>query len=435
MTDSLTSTVEKVDDVTINLNVNVPWTAVQSDLNATFKEVAKHAHVKGFRPGKVPPKMIRKIYGKRVRADVAERLVQKGISSAVEEHAIDLVARPEVTELPDVKNGEDFSFVAKIEVKPEIKSVKTDGLEAWREPDDEKEVAESVEQEIKRLRVQHSELQAPEPMRPAKLGDSLTVNYTVSVDGQEKDEMGATDRNIELDEDALLPEFVKGLVGAEVDKETTFSISFDDDHQDADLQGKTAEFKLTISKLHERLLPELDDEFAKDCGDFETLDELKKDIRGKIVEGNERQRESLVKNQLIDALIEKNEIAVPPSLVKEQADQLMYQRMMMLQMMGPSALGELGDEDEVQKRAERRVRGALLLGALAKQEKIEIDDADLDAEFLKLAEKSGKHVAQIKAQYQGEKRGELVSQLLQDKLDKFLLTKATINEGKIPEKK
>ena len=424
------SQVSEISPVLVEVKVEIPWETVQKDLNDTYKELTRTAKVSGFRPGKVPTNVIKQLYGKQVRAQVSGSLIEQGLLHAVREHEIAMIAQPDV-DSGEVKKGEPFAFTAKVEVRPKIESVDTKGLTLWRAPSeaDDKE----FDAEVERLRNQQADIQSPEPMRAAKKGDLVTIDFTVEVEGEVRDEMAATDRQLELGNDQLLKEFDKALSGKKPGDETKIDVEFPDDHGDEALQGKKAVFNATVKDVHEKLLPKLDDEFAKDCGDFETLLELRLKIREQIEEMAARRSELSLKDQAIDALLEKNEVPVPPSMLQQQRQAMLYEMMQFMQTSGqPFSEGMMDGLDE---RAERRVQAAILLGALAQQEKIEVDDTDLDAKFAEIAEQTGKHIAKVKAETQGEQRDGLESQILEDKIMAHLLKEATVKDGEPPEKK
>ncbi len=425
------SEVREISPVLIEVTVEVPWDRIQKDLNETYREIGKTARIRGFRPGKVPPNVVKQVYGRQAAAQVTGTLVEQGLMQAVQEHQLNIVAQPEMDEAPELKKGKPLTFKAKVEVRPKIDEVHTDALEVWQKPVDVPN--EDVDAEVERLRQQHAEIQVPDPMHPAREGDLVTIDYTVTVDGQAKDELGAQGRQVEIDDEHLLPELKEGLLGMQPGDEQTVEIAFEDDHPNEELQGKTAVFAITAKELHEKLLPEVDDEFAKDCGDYETLLELRLKIREGL-EGAAKQRtEAEVKDQLIDSLIEHNDIPVPPSMVQQQQQMMMYEMAQLMQMTGQQATPGGDFFAGIEKRAERRVQAGILLGSLARQEGIEVTEADVDAKFQEIADQTGKHVAKVRADYQDAQREALESQLLEEKVMALLTERAKVHEGERPE--
>lgn len=423
------SHVSEISPVLVEVKVEVPWSDVEKQLDAEFKKVGKKARVRGFRPGKAPLGVVKQMYRPQVEAEVANRLIQTGIEHAVDEHEIPLVARPELEDFSKLTSGETFTFRAKMEVRPKIEKVEIEGIEIYRDLD---EVADSeVDAEIERLRERHSDLQAPEPMRPAKEGDQLIVDYAISIDGEPAEDLNAEESEANLGKGNLLPELEEGLLGLSPGETKDIEVTFPEDHQNPRFAGKKIVFHTTVKELRERVLPELDDDFAKDC-EFDTLDELRADIRKKLVESAEKRSEASIKDQLVQAVVDKNEIAVPPTMLEEQKRAMLYEVFQLSQM-----LGQPPDFDAIMAQAEarapRRVKAGLLLAALSKQEGVEVTEEDFEKKLEELAEQTGKHIAKLRAEYRDDRRAQLENELLEGRLIGLLREKAKILEGKRPE--
>ncbi|MCB9619324.1 MAG: trigger factor [Sandaracinus sp.] len=417
------SEVSEISPIQVEVKVQVPWERIRKDLDLSFSRVAKTAKIKGFRPGKVPRDVVRKVYGAQVRAEVASNLIEAGLMHAVETHDLHIVAQPEISP-PPLFDEVDYEFTAKLEVRPKLESVELGKLVAKVRPSAVEEGA--VDAELGRMQKQQADLREPDPMRPAQDGDRLTIAYTVAVDGEDKPELEADEREVDLGDEELLEGFATGLRGMSPGEEKDLEITFPEDHPNPDLKGKNAVFHVKLSAIRELLLPELDDEFAKDLGTFETMDELRADVRKKLEDLATRRREAELKDKLIDALIETNDVMVPPSLVQEEKRQMLYQMMQFAQMMGRQI--SPSDFDDLDNRATRRVKAGILLGAVARLEKVEVDDAAIDAKLAEMAESSGKNLAKLRVEYQGERRDQLHSQVLEEKLFALLRDRATIEE-------
>jgi trigger factor len=425
------SEIHEISPVLVEVTVEVPWDRILKDLNDTYKEIGKTARVRGFRPGKVPKKVLKQVYGRQAAAQVTETLVEQGLMHAVQEHELHIVSKPEMEEPPALEQGKPLTFKAKVEVRPKIGKVTIDGLEVWQAPVDVPD--EDVDREVEQLRNQHGEIQVPDPMRAAKDGDLITIDYAVTVDGEAKEDLSAEGRQVEIDDEHLLPALKEGLVGMKPGDEKVVEMAFEDDHPNADLQGKTAKFAITAKELHEKLLPELDDEFAKDCGDYETLLELRLKIREGL-EGSAKQRgDAELKDQLIEGLIQANDIPVPPSMVQQQQQMMMYEMAQFMQMAGQQGAPGADFFSGIEERAQRRVQAGILLGSLARQEGIEVTEDDVDAKFQEIADQTGKHIAKVRADYQEAQREQLESQLLEEKVMALLTERAKIIEGERPE--
>lgn len=412
----------------VEVKVEVPWDAVQKELNANYAKLAKSAKVKGFRRGKVPRHVVKQLFGPQVKAEVTGELVEQGLMAAVSTHEIQIVAQPEV-DTPAITNGEPLGFTARIEVRPTITEVDLKDLKVQHHVPPVEDAA--IDEEIEGLRKQTSDLKEPEPMRGAQKGDVITIDFAVRIEDELKPDMGAEGRDVELGDDGLLAEFDAGLMGAKPGDSRDVEVTFPEDHPNPELQGKLAKFEVRVKGLKERLMPDLDDDFAQDMGDFETLDALKADVRKRQEERATEQGERLLREKLIDAVLAKNPVELPPSLVQQQQQNMLYEMISFARMTGqqldPSMMGD------VEGRAERRVRAGLVLGAIARLNDIDVTSDEVDTKMAEIAETTGKHIAKVKVEYAGEKRDQLENQLLEEKIVAFLKSKTTVDETPLEE--
>lgn len=424
------SQVSEISPILVEIKIEVPWDTVAKDLENGFTRVSKVAKVKGFRPGKVPRDVVRKLFKREVEGDVSQRIVERSLIEAVEKHAIAIAARPEL-EAPEITTGEPLTFTARLEVRPKLDSVKIDGFKIWKDLDAVTDAA--VNDELDALRDRAAELRAPETARAAKDGDVLAIDYTVTIDGEVDDAMSATDRRAELGAKRLLPEIEAALQGASVGDVRTAELTFGDDHPRESIRGKKGIFTITVKGLEEKILPALDDEFAKARG-AESLDKLRADTRDRLQKAAEQRSETSIKDQIIDALVDANDVPVPPTMLMEQKRGMLQEIIQFMQMMGPQA-GNVGELLEgIEGRAERRVKAALLLGAVARLNDVKAEEADVEQKLKDLAAQTGKHVAKLKVEYQGEKLEMLESQILEEKLVAFLRSKVELVDGPRPAK-
>lgn len=416
------SEVSELSPTEVEVTVHIPWARVKQDLDASFKKIGQTARVRGFRQGKVPPKVVKQIFGRQVRGEVTADLVERGLLHAVTEHSLAIVAEPRVAE-PTFEEGSELRFKATMEVRPKIDHVDLAGLKVVK-PSTEIESA-AIDAEVENLRKEQAELQEPSPMRPAQAGDELRLDYTVSIDGEERPEMGTEGRVVQLGEGTLLEQFEQGLLGKQPGDTVDIEIPFSADDDRKNLAGKTAVFKAVVRELRERVLPELDDEFAKDVGDFETLLELRLELRKKLEAQAAEQVEQELKERLITALIDTNDVAVPASMVQQEKMRMLEEFAQILKM--GLHLPDLGDDLQrhIERSAERKVRATILLGALAQEHAISVTAADVEARLAQLAESSGKHIAKVRADFAGERRDALLNHLLESKLVEKLKESAT----------
>lgn len=418
------SQVNQIDPVTVEVEVQIPWDRVKKGLNAGYGELQKSARVRGFRQGKVPRSVLQQLYGPQVKNEVIATLVEEGLLEAVQTHELAVVASPRVGGLPTIVKGEPLSFSAKLEIRPKVDEVATDGLAISRLPVDVSE--KDVDAEIERLRERHADIVTPEPQRPAQAGDLLTIDYVVTIDGELKEDMAGQARTVELGGGRLLPEFEVALLAKNIGDEVDIEVTYDEEVTNPALKNKRATFKVKITELREKILPAIDDELAKDIGEFETLDELRAKTREQLEAASEQRSKSSLREQVIEQLVEKNPVPVPPSLVDQQ-EQAMRKELAFLLQMAPGL--DLGSDEEMRGRAEKKVRAAILMGELARREQLTVSPEEVDEKLLEIAEETGKHIAKIRVEYAGEKREALANRLLEDKLLDFLLGRATVTDA------
>jgi trigger factor len=253
----------------------------------------------------------------------------------------------------------------------------------------------------------------------------ITCDFEVAVEGTPRPDLAATDRDIDLS-GTILPELKAALVGKQVGDKVHVDVTFPQE-QGGEFAGKAGAFDINVKGIKEKRLPQVDDEFAKDL-EYASLDELKQKTRERLEQAAKDRADEALKDQLIEKLLEKNPLEVPPSLVRQQHQALLEEYIRVIRMTGqpprdPNLI------ENMQKDAEKRVHAGLLLGAVAQLHNIKVEPADLDKRLAEIAERSGKHVAKVRAELKPEQRQALESQLLEEKLLEYLLGQATITEA------
>jgi trigger factor len=417
------SQISEISKVFVQVSVEVPWADVEKAMEGSYSELGRTAKVRGFRPGKVPRNVLKQLFGARVRQEVLNSLVESGLGKAVEQHQLAVVAVPPLESTPQLKQGEPLTFTAKLEVRPKIEQVDIEGIALTRSMSaiEEGQVDEALEQ----LRNQHAEVVAVDPPRAAVETDILTCDYTVTIEGKERPELAASARPIEL-AGGLLPELKAGLVGKQPGDQARVEVTFPQGQ--GEFAGKLGVFEITITEIKQKVLPALDDEFAKDV-ESGSLAELRQKTRERLEQGARQEAEGVLREQLVDKVLEKNPVEVPPSLVTQQQQAMLQEYVRMVRMTGQPM--NLGEElmNSTKQDAERRVRAALVLGAIARLKGIRVEAADLDRQLEQMAQRSGKHIAKLRAELQGEQREALESQILEEKLLEYLLGQATITDA------
>ena len=420
--------VQRLSPVLVEFDVEITAERVRREVDKAYTSVAKTARVSGFRPGRAPRQVLSHLYGPRIAADVAQRLVDETYPQAISEQKLQPVTEPAI-EPRRLEENKAFGYKARVEVLPLIDSVKYDGLEAKRT---KVEVSpEQISDRLGELRRAHSTLEPLKAPRPADKGDVATIDFTLSVDGAVVDDAGAVDFQAELGTGTLIPEIEAALIGKNIGDQAEATVQMPDLHPHKKLAGKSALFALTLKDLKERVLPEADDEFAKDVGDFETLDALKQDISDTLTKHSKEESDNRLAEQLVIELVKANPVPLPPSLVERQMRVTEQEILQRARSQGQKA-SNLGEElrNQIQQDSEVKVRAGLLMAEIAKAEGIQIGNDEIEEGLKELAEQTGKNIAKLRAEYRDQKKREmLIGMILENKVLDIIEAKAKISEG------
>ncbi|HEY5512687.1 MAG TPA: trigger factor [Geomonas sp.] len=423
--------VESLSTIKKKINFEIPAQQVTAEIDKAYAEIRKHAAVKGFRKGKVPMGLIEKHYGDKMSEDVLKNLVNDTYFKAVTDQGLNPVSYP-VIESDPLKPGQPFSYSATVEVFPEVAVKDYLGLEVVKEQlvqDDQ-----AVAARLKEMQESLSQL-APAPEgHAAAQGDFVIFDFLGTLDGVPFEGGEAEDFQLELGSGRFIPGFEEQLVGMSACDQGTIKVSFPENYGSELLAGKPAEFAVTIKEIKVKELPELNDDLAKEFGEFETLDELKQKL-GELQQAQEERRvENELRERLIKSLVEKNDLEVPEILVDRQvammlenSKQRLASQRLSLEMMG---LTDDGYKIQFRDVARDQVKGSLLLDAVADKEGIEVTDEDIARQIGEIAAGTKQDPATVANLYQTNARAKenLVVQLREDKAVQYLLERAKIVE-------
>ncbi len=422
-------TVQRISPVLLELQVEVPADLVRTEVDKAYLTLGKTAHVRGFRPGKAPRSVLSHLFGAKISNDVASQIVNDTLPKVLTDRNVTPVTRPTV-ETGKFAVNEAFSYKARFEVQPEIENVTYEGFELVR-PKLEATTA-MVDEQVEALRQRHASLKAPEPARPSQKGDVLTIDFTISVEGNEIKDAGGQGVQIELGAGQALPELDAALMEKNAGDVVTVDTTFPENHQRAELKGNKGQFKVTITEVKERILPELDDEFAKDVGQFQTLIELRADVHSRLEQMVKEKQETALAEQVIAKLNERNPIEVPPSLVEQQCRLMEAEFQAQARRMGQRVTQEQAQalHDKIHGEAEKKVRAGLLMAAIAKKGDFKVTEEDIEKGIAELAQQTGKNVAKVKAEYRDpNKRQMLIGLILEDKILDLIESKSNVTDG------
>lgn len=424
--------VEIVSPVKKKINFEIPAGRVTEEIEKVYAQIKKTAALKGFRKGKVPQALIEKHYSEKMAGEVLHNIFNETFYKALDEQKIVPVSPPTI-ESDQVKNGEPLKYSATVEVIPEFELKDYKGLQVKKEPfaPDEKKVTER----LKDLQSRLAQLKPLDEQRPAAIGDIVTLDFTGYMDGEPFENGSAQDYMLELGSNSFIAGFEEKIAGMSVGEENKIELSFPQDYFVTKLAGKDVAFEVKIKDIKVKELPPLDDEFAKQFGEFDSLEQMKSKIAETFENQEKSKIESMMRNTLVKALIEKNPIEVPDALVEKQLNFLVENvtNDLASQNLSLAAIGsdEKKIREEYRNTAALQVKGTLLLEAVAKKESIEIGESEMQEKFAEIAESTNKDSDTIEKFYMKNPYAKeaLIKQLKEEKTLRFLEEHAIITEG------
>lgn len=429
---------EKIDGSKISLEIEVTEAVLEDALSQAYKKVVKNINLPGFRKGKVPRPILESRFGLEVLYEEAlEILVPEAYEKAVEETSIEPITRPEI-DLLQMEKGKPLIFKAIVEVKPEIELPEYRGVEVSREM---REITEAdVENRLTQLQKQHVKLHAVENA-PLVSGDLALLDFTGYVDGVAFDGGSAEDYSLEVGSGSFIPGFEEQLVGMNIGEEKELNVSFPEGYHNEELAGKPAIFRVKLNEIKHKELPELNDDFAAEVSEFDTLAELKADTLNKLREAEEKKTSNEVAKKVVETLAESIDVLLPAALLDLEIDSMISEMEHFMKMQGLSlekflSLTQQSVEGlRVDKRAEaeKRVRANLLLEAIVKKEGITATDEEVEERIGKMAESYGQQVEVIREYFATPGRAEIMLQEIKvRKTIDFLVAEAKITNVAAP---
>lgn len=412
------------------LRIEVDAKRVRKAFDQAYKDLARTAKVRGFRPGKVPRAVLQKMYGPSLGQELEQQLVRDSLSDAIEQAGLEPVAEPQIEAQTPVE-GEAFAYTATIEVRPEIELPELTGLPGTRPPVDVGD--EDLDNELEQLRQRRARFEDEAEGSEASAGSLVTLDYLGKIDDEPFEGGSAEGATIELGSGRMIPGFEEQLEGVAVGQERTLSVSFPEDYPSEDVAGKDASFEVKVTKLQRKLVPALDDALAKEVDEeLEGLDALREKLREDLTEMRERQARDALQRSVMDALIERTEFDVPPGMIERRLNQqLQRAHDQLAQSMSHDELHQRLSEwsESWRPEAERDVREHLLLDAVAERQAIEADDAEVEAKLETMARDQGIDPDRLRSVYEQQGMTEaLNAQIRSDKALEFLLAGAKVEE-------
>lgn len=422
--------VNELSPVQRKIRVEVPAETVANEFSRAYQDLARRVRVKGFRTGKAPRSVLQGVYGDEVKGQLRSRLVEDSLGEVIKERGLQLVSRPEI-EADDLVDGRVFSFSAVFEVKPDISVKEYIGVEVEkiRLSVTEEQVAEA----LRRLQESQARLEPVENRNVVQPGDFVVLDFVGSIAGDTF--IGGKGENYVLEVGAgqALPQFEDAVAGLKQGEQTTVQVPYPENYPNRELAGKTADFKLVVREIKQKVLPSLDDEFAKDHGECASLDELKTAIRARLEGELKHIQEEELKEQILNRLVDAHPFTPPPAMVERQTRYLMERSQSQTSSKAPSQSEAGPTMEETRKtmeaRATRQVQATLLIEKVSQLENIEVSDKELQERIEHLARAAGERGKTVRDVYsRPDAREELRAQIISDHTLAFLLERAAVKE-------
>lgn len=398
----MSSEILKKENSVVTLKLTIDAQSFDKACKDAYNKNKTKFNVKGFRKGKAPMSIVEKFYGEGVFfEDAVNTLFPDAFEAAVKEHDLDTVARPEI-DVEEIGKGKNLVIIADVAVKPEITLGEYKNLTVEK-PDSEVS-DEEVEKEIEAMREQNARFVTVED-REVKEKDMLLIDFNGKVDGVEFEGGQAENYSIIVGSNTFIPGFEEQLVGMKLNEEKDLSVKFPEEYHAENLAGKDAVFTVKVNEIKEKELPELDDEFAKDVSEFDTLEDLKADVKAKLQKTKDEYADRELENKLVKMAAENATVEIPEAMIDSQVENMVYDFEYQLKYQGLDLENYLkftnmsieGLKEQMRPDAKSRVLNSLVIGAISKSENIESTEEDLEQELAKMAESYKMEVDKLKS--------------------------------------
>ena len=392
---------EKLEKSMVELQFSIDAETFKAAVNNAFKREGKKYAIPGFRKGKAPRHMIEKMYGAEVfYEDAANSIIPDAYAKAADECGLELVSQPKIN-VTQLEAGKPFIFEAVVATKPEVELGQYKGVEVTKA--DTEATDADVEEELKRVQEQNSRTVAVTD-RAVKDGDNTVIDFEGFVDGVAFEGGKGTDYPLTIGSHSFIDTFEDQIIGMNIGDEKEINVTFPEEYHVDDLKGKPAMFKVSVKEIKEKQLPELNDEFAQDVSDFDTIAEYKDDLKNKIADRKSREAKAKQEDEAIAKIIEDSKMDIPDAMVDTQVNRMVEDFAQRLQQQGLSVeqyfqyTGMTADKimEEMKPEAVKRIQSRLVLEAVVKAENIETSEEDFEAELKKMAETYKMELDQIK---------------------------------------
>ena len=431
--------VEKTENANeVKLEITVEAEKFENAMKKVYFQNAKYFNIPGFRKGKAPMNIVEKYYGAQIfYEDAFNEVATEAYEEALTENKIDVVSRPEV-DIAQMEKGKDLIFTAVVQTKPEVKLGKYKGIEIQKI--EYKVDKKDVDHELEHMQEHNSRLVTVDD-RPLENGDTATIDFEGFVDGVAFEGGKAEGHELEIGSGTFIPGFEEQLIGMELENEKEIKVTFPKEYFSKDLAGKDATFKVKLHDIKKKELPELDDEFAKDVSEFDTLEELKKSIKEKLTKNKEQREKYETEEAVLKAVCEDSKLDIPSGMIELEIDNMLkdfeqrlsYQGLNLEQYL--KMIGKTEDEmrKEYEPQAIEAIKSRLVLEAIMKAEKIEASEEEIKAKMEEMAKSYGKDVEELSKNE--NLKNYLAEGIKSEKALEFIVNNAKVTEKKKETKK
>ena len=421
--------VENLEKNMAKLTIEVPASEFEKALQSAYNKQKKSISVPGFRKGKVPSQKVEKMYGPEIfYEDAANELIPTAYEEELKNCDLEIVSRPTV-DIVQIKKGENFIFTAEVAVKPEVTLGEYKGMEV--DKTSTRVTQKEVEAKIKEEAEKNARTVTVEG-RPVQDGDEVILDFEGFVDGEAFEGGKGENYPLTIGSGSFIPGFEEQLVGAEAEKEVEVKVTFPEEYHAEELKGKDAVFKCTIHEIKEKQIPEIDDEFAAEVSEFDTLDEYKADVKAKIKEQKENEGKQKKEDQAVEKAVANATMEIPEAMIDEQVRQMVNEFAQNMQYQGISfeqycqitgmTLEKI--QEETRPQAVKRIETRLVLEAIAKAENIEVTEERLDEEIKKMAESYNMEADKLKELMGEEEKKQMLEDIAVQDAVTFLVENA-----------
>ena len=423
--------IEEIGKAKVKLEFEVEAEKFAQAMQRAFVKNSKHFNVPGFRKGKAPRHMVEKLYGESVLYEDAFNIIAaEEYDKAIEENDILAVDRPEI-DVVQIGSGKNLIFTAEVAVKPPVEISSYKGIEVNKELTIVTE--EDIEKELDRMREKNARMITVDD-RKLQDGDISNIDFEGFVDGVAFEGGKGDNYDLTIGSGSFIKGFEEQLIGMELNEEKDITVTFPEDYHSKNLAAKECIFKVKLNGIKAKELPELDDEFAKDVSEFDTLKELKKNIREKTEKANEDKAKADMENQLIDKILENAEVDIPQAMIEKQTDYMIRDFDWRLSMQGANldsylkyTNSDMGKVRQMFKdQAEKAVKTQLVIEEIGKKENIVPEQEDIDGHIAKLAESYSQEIEEFKKQFKDDDLKHLTDEVKVDKTIAFLMENAKV---------